>query len=582
MKKIICILALMLCVFGLFSSAGAYDSPWDHFSGPATKTDPAPIEEPVVIEEPVEEKFESAADGLFSHEDSNVLPDLNIVEPQPSDTGIALPDIIEPVLPEIPEPIPAEYNKEQSLTLNSISINGMDAETQESLQKILSGLKIRWSSQNGEPNRSSFSLSLPSSDIFTYSLQNGEPYYISTNFLGESTYMIYPEDQFEEKLVTAFYQLIEQASPDSYKSLPELDTVLSMIKSIREGGINVSVTPSFSGLSQEVDPTALMTPVFSLMGRFVNAEPTANIQYAYTDFSNAYEFEWPALSSLPAAPQAVSATTGMFFGEDLIEFVNALPEFFKDNPELSSAINDAIKQGISQTNSGAPVEDADYLNELISALNESVSGLENYYFNLKIDQDANGAPVLVTVEIGEPQDSINNGFRVSVMLAQSGSTTAVDTAVDIFSGEDSMPIARSLVASNDGLRINFCLQDSGTAILEYAQTTNSFTTSFNKKLTDTNINYNFSGQYGTAKIFTTADPNDFDGNDTVSQISYTHEANGQTVFTLDLTAESSTSAPLPALLPENAVHASEMSEQDYSMAAQQIFLQIMSIAMLFM
>ena len=93
---------------------------------------------------------------------------------------------------------------QQTLSVNSIEINGVADQDTQAVLNMLSGAKLEYSSQLGESPRYSLDLSLPDTPILTYSLQRGTPYYVGSNFFGESTYMIYPEDEFEEKLVTAF------------------------------------------------------------------------------------------------------------------------------------------------------------------------------------------------------------------------------------------------------------------------------------------------------------------------------------------------------------------------------------------
>ena len=574
----------------IFTAASAYDSGWSHYKGPsAGEGTPAeiPTEEPVVeipTEEPVTEPViegsyddGTIADGLHNTEEE-------IKPAQPAE--IPAPVVNVPVHND-PAPVYTGDGelRTRTFTLDSVTLYGEVDESTQSVLDMISGTSISFVTQEGEASRSSFALTMKDNPLFTFSLQPGTPYYISSNFLGDETFMIYKEDEFAEKLVTAFYGLMEKVSDDT-SGLPDLDEVLTTIKSIRNGEMSVApaeLTGSFN-LTQEVDPSALMGPVMDIMTRFVSAEPTEGIAYRYTDYDpETLEYEWPAEAMLPEVPVAASATTAMFFGEDIIAFLDCLPQFLADNPELAEALNQVTIEAMAKTNPGTEIpEGTNVLGELVNSLRESSKSLEDYYLNLKIDNNTYGSPVFITAEIGKPQDDVNNGLILTIMTVNDYPQTVVEIAGDAFQNEDTIPLFRMLSNSEDGRSsLNFRYADPNDTTMEYAQYRNEYESGDNK-VAETTINFDFSGMSGTISAVKTSVPNNFDGVDVYTQGTYDQSMMGQPMLSADFSAEVTSGDPLPALTPADAVHASDMTEEDFDNLASTFFMQLMSIAMNFM
>ena len=484
----------------------------------------------------------------------------------------------------------------QALTLNSVEIYGDAGTDVQPVLDMLAGTKLELASQPGETSRFSLDLSLPDVQLLTLSVQSGTPYYVGSNFLGENMYMVYPEDEFEEKLTTAFYHIIEQVSEDN-SNLPPLDEVLAAIKAIKQGKANIAAGGAFQGiqnisLTEEINTSAFMELFGELMTRIGQAEPSAEIAYRYADFpAETYTYEWPAEATLPKPAAAAAAMSGTFYGEDIIKFVDCLKQFLSDNPELADAVNQIIIAAVKQSDPEAEIpEGTDVLPELVGSLQESAQGLENYYLSLKLDNDESGVITMITIEIGQPSEIGNQGIRITVIPASDYPMTAVDAAADMFAGEYSMPLFRTLyVLNSDDLStgLNFILAPDPETKVEYAQHTSKTENLFGSFNTDTVADYvylsgpdaNYSGH---ASILTTAETNLFDGENESTMITYTHQTNGSPVFSVSFTADEKTEEALPILTPADAVHASDMTAEDYDDLAGTIFLQIMQIMMNFM
>ena len=417
-KKLYPFLAVLFCLTFIFSAAAAYDV-WDHYQGPIIFQDPteepvpvsAPTEEPVIEVIPTEEPVSAnktertVADGLRKSPAADPVTVINV--PQTDPAG--------------PESFSSSSDtaREGTLTLDSIRIYGLDDPDIREILDKLEGMRFRSVTQSGT-SHTGFSFSMQNKDLLTYELQNGTPYYVKSNFLGENTYMILPEDRFEENLVSAFYDLVEQVSDDT-SQLPPKEEVISMIGTFRDqiSGGAAGLPPVSLELTQEVDPTALMGVVMNVMTRFRSAEPTRGIGYRFTDFDAAtLEYEWPEAATLPAAAESDSATEGTFTGKDLLDLLDALPVFLSDNPELSDALNEAIIQVVQRTQPGTEIPaGTDVLSELIQSMKESVQKSPDTYVTLKIDNDRYGAPALITAEIGKPDGDANSGAVITVMPA---------------------------------------------------------------------------------------------------------------------------------------------------------------------
>ena len=88
--------------------------------------------------------------------------------------------------------------------------------------------------------------------------------------------------------------------------------------------------------------------------------------------------------------------------------------------------------------------------------------------------------------------------------------------------------------------------------------------------------------FGTINAVKTSVPNNYDGNDVFTQITYEMSMQGEPMFAADITVEAVSSDALPALTPADAIHASDMTETDYDDLAGTIFMQLMMIVMNFM
>ena len=586
-KKLSLILVMLLCMNCIFTAASAFDSGWGHYKGPAAGK---PTEEPVIdipvdvpVTQPVTEGTdddETIADGLRS-------TGADIQPQKPAEVPAPVVDVPAPANNVAPNPVYTGDGelRTSTITLDSITLYGDVDESTQAVLDMLSGTKISFASQDSEPARSLFELTMQDSPLFSFALQSGTPHYVSSNFLGDETYMIYPEDEFAEKLVTAFYNMMEKVSDDT-SGLPDLDEVLATIKSIREGAMGIApaqLTENFN-FTQEINPTALMAPVMDVMTRFVSAEPTENIAYRYTDFDpEEFEFEWPAEVMLPEITQASSATTGMFFGDDIIALLDCLPQFLADNPELADALNQVTIETMAKTDPTMEIpEGTDVLGELINSLRESSQSLEDIYLNLKIDNDAYGSPVLITAEIGKPQDDVNSGLILTIMPVTGYPQTAIEIAGDVFQNDMTVPLFRMLSNSEDGQSsLNFRYADPNNTTMEFALYRNEQENG-DSLVTNTTIYFDASGMFGTIEAVKTSVPNSYGSMDVFTQVTYDQSMMGEPMFSAAFTVEAVSDDPLPVLTPADAVHASDMTEADYDDLAGTIFLQIMMITMNFM
>ena len=541
-KKLYPVLAVLFCLTFIFSAASAYDV-WDHYQGPVIFQDPteepvtvsAPTEEPVsaplTTEEPVIEVIPTEGPAVTPNETGRTVADGLRKSPAADPISVINVPQTDPVIPEILSGS-SDGAREVTLTLDSIRIYGLEDPYIRKILDKLEGMRFRSVTQSGN-SRSGFSFSMQNKDILTYELQNGTPYYVKSNFLGENTYMILPEDRFEENLVSAFYDLVEQVSDDT-SQLPPKEEVITMIGTFRDtiSGGTAGLPPVSLELTQQVDPTALMGVVMNVMTRFRSAEPTQGIGYRFADFDAAtLEYEWPEAASLPAVSEADSATAGTFTGKDLLDLLDALPVFLSDNPELSEALNGAIIQVIQRAQPGTEIPaGTDVLSELIQSMKESVQKSPDTYVTLKIDNDRYGAPALITAEIGKPDGDANSGAIITIMPVSGSQESVLDFAIDAFHGDERLPIFRLLsVSSPDksfSLNARFADPDSSDGV-EFAlvSRTDSIT-----EAEHTTFSFTAAGQRGDMTIDQTPLPNAFGGKDTTSLIVYEHTASGQQVF----------------------------------------------------
>ena len=594
MKKIYWILALLMSLCMIFSAAGAYDSPWDHFSGP--KANPVPTDEPViddpVIEEPVIEDpvinipeitepqpetpavRETIADGL-------IWPDTGSAEPEPviTDPFAGIGNDPEPIAPDFF----AETAKSGSFTIDSISISGMDDPQSRKVLDMIEGLSIHSTSQSAPVPAADLVLAFNDQDLLTYSLQKTSPYYVSSNFLGSGTYMITDEDQFEEKLVTALYSLFEKMSDGSNTSMPPLESVLDAIASIRASGSMASGGMNPMSLTQEIDPSALMNWVFSIMSRFVETDPDPAIDYRYTAYSTEnFHYSWPARASLPYPAAASGATTAVFYGEDIAELFGVLQQFFADNPELAEMIN----QALAKTAQGAEVPGGDYLSAFLAQARENSSeNMKSMVITFRMDQDENGAPIRISLDFGNEEGGNESGLVFSFTTGTDDSGSAIEITGASYYGDQMTPLFCGLFLPNPngkGFTGNLYF---GTPVgdgLELSLSSDTNEGNSGSILTDTTINYFAGENSGTVTVSETKTSNDFNGLDSEAKISLDHHISGQPMLHITASTASHEVSSLPILTQDDAIHASDLTEADYDSLAQNVFMQIMSVMMSFM
>ena len=562
MKKTFTLLLSLICIFSLLSAAAAYDSPFEKQNNTAPDT---------------QTSFNSIKDGLIVSGKSP-SPDSKSVYPSDSITA------------DFNKPQPDEFRREGSLVIDSIEPL-IDADAQMlSAFSAFSGLRFDYAAQNGSVPMTSFNLSLSDYPIFSYALQKTNPYFVNSNFLGENTYMIYEDDKFEEKLVDAVYRMVEKSGTKS--EMPDINEVYAIIQSIRDGSMNVSsfsMQQSFE-FTQEIDPSAFESVLMSLMMRFTEAAPEAENNYFFTDIPQSRKiFSWPEAGTLPAFQKGSSAISGTFSQQDLLNILNALTRFFADNPELSNALNQAILTSLAQSNPEmAQTEDADILAELLSGLKESVTAdLKDFTLIFKMDQDMYGAPVLFSVELINRTDSETTDTIIRFHMTNDLNGSAFEAAVDRVQDQQTLPVIRALFAApvsengTSNVKINFRMDDWKESAVEYAQTTESHTTSDMTVISNSDISFDINGERGSAAVFTTGFPNDFGGKDETTQITYTHISQGTPLITASLTGESKTTAALPGFTASDAAAVSQMSESDYDSLVSNFFMNILMLTMIF-
>ncbi len=563
MKKTSMIVFALLCIFTLVSSVSAYDSFFDKLNNTAPAED---------------NSFKSIKDGLIVT-DKNAGTDEKTVIPSEGSAADFSPALS------------GNQRKEGSLAIDSIEPLIEADEQTLSMFQAFSGLRFDYASQSGETPMSSFSLSLGDQPIFSYAMQKTDPYFVSSNFLGENTYMIHEEDKFEEKLVDAVYRMVEKSGTET--EMPDISEVYAIIQSMRDGSLSVSSVPTqFSfDFSGDIDPSAFQSVMMSLMMRFTEAAPSAGNDYFFTDIPQTRRlFTWPSADSLPAFPEVSSAITGTFKGDDLLIILNALTQFLSDNPELADAINQAIITSMAQTNPEmAQMEGMDIISELIASLKESVTNdLKDFTLIFKMDQDKYGAPALFTVELINRTETETSDTLIRFHMVNDRNGSAFEAAVDIVQDQQTIPLIRALIAGSSDAEnashanINFRIDDYLQSAFEYAQTTDSYTASTMTRVSDTNFSFDMNGERGNGNVFSSGIPNAYDGEDTTTQITYTHTSQGTPLLTATIVGESKTTEALPGLTASEAVAVSQMSESDYDALVSNFFTNIMMLSMIFM
>lgn len=560
MKKMFMLFLSLICIFSLFSAAAAYDSFFDKHN--KTESEEAP--------------FKSIKQGLIPTWQQSTEPDSKSANP------FNVPAADSNTLP------PDEFRREGSLVIDSIEPLIEADEQTVSVFQAFSGLRFDYATQTGSVPMSSFNLSLSDLPIFSYALQKTNPYFVSSNFLGENTYMIYEDDKFEEKLVDAVYRMVEKSGTKT--ELPDINEVYDIIQSIRDGSMNVSpvsMQQSFE-FTQEIDPSAFNSVMMTLMMRFTEGTPVTENNYFFTDIPQDKKlFSWPAIETLPVLEAGSSSVSATFTQQDLLIILNALSQFFADNPELAKAVNQAIITSMAQTNPQmAQMEGVDILSEFISGIKENVAtNLKDFTLIFNMDQNMYGAPVLFKVELINHTDTETTDTVIRFHMSEDFS--AFETAVDSIQGQQTLPVFRLLAvnsADEEGIsnvRLNLRMDDWKATAFEYAQMTENHTTAAMTSISNSDINFDLNGESGNGTVFAIGTPNAFGGEDKTTHITYTHISQGTPLITATITGESRTTEALPGLTPSDAIAVSQINENDYDTLVSNFFMNIMMLSMIF-
>ena len=453
-----------------------------------------------------------------------------------------------------------------------------------------SGLRLDYTTQTGSIPMTSFGLSLSDYPVFSYTLQRTNPYFISSNFLGDNTYMINENDKFEEKLVDAVYRMVEKSNTGA--EMPDINEVYAIIQSIRDGSMNVSpvaMQQSFE-FTQEIDPSAFESVMMNLMMRFTEAAPEAENNYFFTDIpQDRILFSWPEVGTLPECQKGTTAISGTITQQNILDILNALTQFLADNPEFADAVNQMVLTAMAQTNPEmAQMEGVNILNEILPGLKESVAtNLNDFTLTFKMDQDMYGAPVLFIVEVVSGSGAETTDTIIRFHMANDLNGSAFEAAVDRIQGAQMLPFIRALVSTSadkeegSNVNINFLIDDGEKTAFEYSQLTETSSIADAAEISNTEINFDLNGERGYGMVFTTGTPNIFGGKDQTTQITYTHISQGTPLITASISGESITTEALPGFTAADAVAVSQMNESDYDTLVTNFFMSIMMLAMIF-
>ena len=563
MKKRNILLVIMLSVLCTFSYAFAYQSFWEQHT-----------------ETPEENVFISIKDGLVSSNRNNTLSDTST--PKEPDISISnLQDIKDGV------------RNESFIRIDSLKLFGNTDGSSNAMIQAVNGLEFDFSTQTGAVPMNSFSLKLAETPLLSYTGQLTAPYFVNCNYLGTQTYMITPEDQFEEKVVDSLYKMIGKMS-DGNTNLPDKDSVYQAIRAIRENGISNSLSSSMNmsiSFQQNLDASAFEPLMMTLMTKIKEATPTTDMNYFYSDIPKSdLKYEWPQESSLPEIPVPVSAISVTLNADDLSLLLDALSQFCADNPEFTAMLNQQIKAGLERSNPQlANQEGVNYVNEMISGIKDSVqTDMKDTLITVKVDQDQYGAPVLITFGTQKPEGIVNSGVNISFHNMSDIDRSVIEISIDSFTGGVINSRTRFILvntkndANSEILSVNAFHKDNKNTHLEYAQKTNNNKQGSSSHLSETDIQYLLNDNSGTGKIISTGTPNHFGGNNTSTKITINHSSMAKTVFENELSAESNTTEPTAGYTENDAISAAKMTEADYDRIAGSIFTQIMMMAMSFM
>lgn len=488
-----------------------------------------------------------------------------------------------------------EYRTENKLTVDSLQIFGEIDENAQSLLQFINGLELTESSQTGDAPMQSFSIDLAGKELLSYNGQLTTPYYISSNFLGDQTYMIYPEDQFEEKLTASLYKLLESISDPGSSDLPDIESVYAMIRAFRDSSNSSVITSNPMGtFDKNLNANAFASVLLEFITRFKETEPETRNEYMYTDIPRwSRKYVWPEITGLPAFQLPVSALSAVFTGQDIEKLFDCLPQFFADNPEFTAMLNKQIQAGLIKSNPElAETEGFDYVNELLPEIKQSfITDFQNAVITVNIENDEQGMPVLTTVEIS--RENTAAGQHTSMIISWhstmdiSGSVTEV--SIDGTEQNQRIPFFRLLSVDkpegeDSGTKtINFGIYDNADKRMEieYAQSTDYYLASTMTRVSDSDFQLSVNDDNGSGTVFKTEIPNEFGAYNTTTQVTYDHISMGNPMFSVGLTSERNMVEPELVISESEAVPASQMSEQDYDTLASTIFVQLLTIIMSF-
>ena len=239
-----------------------------------------------------------------------------------------------------------------TISVDSVQYFGNTNENPTPIVNTLTGLTLLFSSQTGDTPIQAFELSKDNTVILSYIGQITEPYLVNSNLLGKDTYLIHRNDQFEEKIASSIYTILEQMT-DNSANLPDLESVNTMIQAFRESSNTGAFISTGTDISQtqELDLSAFEIPMLSAIMKLHETSPSSEISYLFTDFpSFKREYTWAERSSLPSYGKIAASISGTFTAEDILLFVNAFPQFFADNPEFAALMNEQIRAGLIRSN----------------------------------------------------------------------------------------------------------------------------------------------------------------------------------------------------------------------------------------
>lgn len=475
-----------------------------------------------------------------------------------------------------------------TISVDSVQYFGNTNENPTPIVNTLTGLTLLFSSQTGDTPIQAVELSKDNTVILSYIGQITEPYLVNSNLLGKDTYLIHRNDQFEEKIASSIYTILEQMT-DNSANLPDLESVNTMIQAFRESSNTGAFISTGTDISQtqELDLSAFEIPMLSAIMKLHETSPSSEISYLFTDFpSFKREYTWPEISSLPSYGKIAASISGTFTAEDILLFVNAFPQFFADNPEFAALMNEQIRAGLIRSNPElAARENTDYLAEIIYGLQETVqTEMQNKQYPITIDQDENGNLLRFTIESVVNDDPQSESLIFTYQKTNNEISSVFELSLDSVNRNGSQPICRTLGIKDEGIEpqlksINFRFDDDEDLQFEFIYSADHSETSEIKKVSDITLEFDWKGQKGNAEIKTNLIPNQFGSEDSSSQISYTHITNDKPVFSIDISSETKTNEPIYIFEAVNAIPASQLNQEDYDQIASQIFLQIMMLVM---